>query len=264
MDNLEDNVVTNSFVSISTINEENQKEESPLNTSSTKNTISCLDNLIETIEKKQKNGVQEYHFRPVYIDGVYCYIVLYFKYKILTVESIHIKCNFQYNTQERMMPYVLYHYNYSSIKKVIPHIQKIYSSYRLINGDLVSPTNYNDMKLEECILPYSVNEVCCVCLENTTDTTSCGHYICFACRDKCCIQQKTNCPICRSPNVLSIYHNAMNLINNTDYMELLIIFKNKLPPYQRLEPAPEPESESESESESEYNDEMVREIDSIS
>jgi hypothetical protein len=191
---------------------------------------------------------------------------------MLTVESINIKCNFQYNDQERMLPYVLYHHHYSSIKKAVLHVQRIHSSYRLINGDLVSSTNYNDMKLEECIIPYSVHEVCCVCLDNTTDTTCCGHYICFACRDKCCIQKKTNCPICRKPNVLPVYHNVMNLINNTDYSELLILFKNKLPPPYRLEPETESDEEEEEDEESdeEYDEEQeeinlyVREVDSIS
>ena len=238
---------------VSILNEENPKEEPEKKTNS-------IDALVEAIERKQKSGMQEYHFRPVYIDGVYCYIVLYLKHNMLTIESIHIKCNFYYNGQDRMLPYILYHHPYSSIKKAVIHVQRIHSSYRLINGDLISPTNYNDMKLEECILPYSANEVCCVCLENTTDTTSCGHYICFACRDKCCIQQKTNCPMCRKPNVLSVYHNVMNLINNTDYFELLILFKNKLLPPYRLES----ESESESESEDEDDTEDVREIDSIS
>ena len=64
--------------------------------------------------------------------------------------------------------------------------------------------------------------------------------------------------MCRKPNVLSVYHNVMNLINNTDYFELLILFKNKLLPPYRLE------SESESESEDEDDTEDVREIDSIS
>jgi hypothetical protein len=245
---------------------EETKEENRLNTPPPpEKKTDPIDLLVESIEKKQKNGMQEYHFRPVRIDGVYCYIVLYLKHNILTVESIHIKCDYG---QDRMLPYVLYHYSYSSIKKAVLHVQKIHSSYQLINGDLVSPTNYNDMKLEESILPYSANEVCCVCLDNTTDTTSCGHYICFACRDKCCIQQKLDCPMCRKSNVLPVYHNVMNLINNTDYSELFILFKNKLPTPYRLEPESESESdedEEDNDNESEFEEEQdEREVDSIS
>ena len=255
------------------INAEETKEENrlniPLPPPSEKKSDS-IDELVEAIKNQQARGTNEYHFRPVCIDGVYCYMVLYFKYNILTVESINIKCMFKCNGEDIMIPYVLYHYPYSSIQTAILRVQKIYNSYRLINGDLVSQNDYNDLKLEESILPYSVNEVCCVCLENTTDTTSCGHYICFACRDKCCIQKKMNCPMCRTPDVLSTYHNVMNLINNIDHRELCVIFKNKY--LSSSTPILEPESESDSDSESESNIDdnddgiysSIREVDSIS
>jgi len=250
------------------IKEENLLNMSPPEKEKEKDPI---DALIEAITKQKVRGTTEYHFRPVCIDGVYCYIVLYFKYNMLTVESINIKCKFNCNGADIMLPYVLYHHTFSSIKLVVLRVQKIYSSYRVMNGDLVTQTDYDDMKLEESILPYSVNEICCVCLENTTDTTSCGHFICFACRDKCCIQKKMNCPMCRTPNVLPVYHNVMNLINNTDHQELCDIFKDKYLP-SILEPDPEFESDSDSDSESEAESNMdadeihssIREVDSIS
>jgi len=261
--------------SLDPTNQEETKEENRLNIPDPqppKKDSNSIDALVEAIKKQQARGTTEYHFRPVCIDGVYCYIVLYFKYNMLTVESINIKCKFNCNGEDIMLPYVLYHYRYSSIRLVVLRVQRIYNSYRLMNGDLVSPTDYSDLKLEESILPYSVNEVCCVCLENTTDTTSCGHFICFACRDKCCIQKKINCPMCRTPNVLSVYHNIMNLINNTDHQDLCDVFKNKYLPSSItiLEPEQEQEHDSESESESESNmddDEIyasIREVDSIS
>jgi hypothetical protein len=84
------------------------------------------------------------------------------------------------------------------------------------------------MKTEEILIPYKEDEVCCVCLENTTDNTTCNHYICFKCRDKCIIQQRRGCPICRQPDVLSTYSNNMNLINNSDYAELSELFNRNL------------------------------------
>ena len=114
---------------VSILNEENPKEEPEKKTNS-------MDALVEAIERKQKSGMQEYHFRPVYIDGVYCYIVLYLKHNMLTIESIHIKCNFYYNGQDRMLPYILYHHPYSSIKKAVIHVQRIHSSYRLMHSHL--------------------------------------------------------------------------------------------------------------------------------
>jgi hypothetical protein len=181
--------------------------------------------IVELIQKKIKNGCKEYHFRPYMIDGVYCYIVLYLKYKILTIESINVKCKFNNIHQ---IPYVLYHTKYSSIVKLVNLIHNITTTYKIINGDLLSSNDYADTKTEELIIPYKEDEVCCVCLENTTDNTTCNHYICFKCRDKCIIQQRKDCPMCRQHNVLSIYSNSIHLINNNDYAELNELFNRKI------------------------------------
>lgn len=190
----------------------------------------AIDRLVNAIKIQQKRGVKEYHFRPALIDGVYCYFVIYFKYRILTVESINVKYRFSYNGRYSLVPYVLYHSKFTTIRKAVENVNKIYSTYKQKNGDIMSAENYNNMVLEEAVIPYSSSEVCCICFENTTDTTECGHYICFVCRDKCCIQEKLNCPICRKANTLNIYNNHMHLINNTDYAELNEIFINKLFP----------------------------------
>jgi hypothetical protein len=181
--------------------------------------------IVEMIKMKIKKGIKEYHFRPYCIDGVYCYIVLYLKQKILTIESINIKCYFN---DIHTMPYVLYHKKYKSIDKIVQLIHKITTTYKIISGDLLSTGDYNDMKTEEILIPYNENEVCCVCLENTTDNTTCGHFICLRCRDKCIIQKKKDCPICRSRNVLPIYSNTINLINNVDYTELYDLFYDRI------------------------------------
>ena len=180
--------------------------------------------IIQLIRNKIKNNSKEYHFRPFKIDGVYCYIVLYLKEKMLTIESINVKCKF---TKTQTLPYVLYHKKYKSVEKVVNLIYNITTKYKIINGDLLSPENYNDIKTEENIIPYNEDEVCCVCLDNTTDNTTCGHFICFKCRDKCIVQMKKNCPMCRCDNVLPTYCNIMNLINNIDYYELHLLFSER-------------------------------------
>jgi hypothetical protein len=149
---------------------------------------------------------------------------LYLKEKILTIESIHTKCKF---TKTQTIPYVLYHKKYKSVEKVVNLIYNITTNYKIINGDLLSPENYNDIKTEENIIPYNEDEICCVCFEHTTDNTTCGHFICFKCRDTCIIQMKKNCPMCRCYNVLPIYSNIMNLINNVDYYELHMLFSER-------------------------------------
>jgi hypothetical protein len=186
--------------------------------------------LAEIILKKKQKGCKEYHFRPIRIDGVYCYIVLYLKNKVITVESINVKCKFKPNTANMIVnaPYVLYHSKYRSIPFVLELIDRIVTTYKIVNGDLLSPSNYNDVKAEEILIPYSESEHCCVCLDNTTDTTPCGHYICFSCRDKCILQDKSDCPMCRSRGALNVYTNPMRMINNRDYAELYDIFVLKI------------------------------------
>jgi len=207
------------------INNTNTNANTNTNTNTSKPPQKDFSNIIKMIKRKIKNNCKEYNFRPYCIDGVFCYIVLYLKQKMLTVESINIKCNF--NENRNYTPYVLYHKKYKSIEKVLQLIHKIVTSYKILNGDLVSATDYDDIKTEEEIIPYNENEICSVCLEHTTDTTSCVHFICLSCRDKCIIQKKRDCPICRCSNVLPTYMNVMQLINNVDYSELYELFYDK-------------------------------------
>jgi len=192
----------------------------------TTTTTTDLDKLVSVLQKKKWKGQAEYHFRPYLIDGVYCYIVLYFKFSILTVESVNIKCKFSYQENDYNQPYVLYHRKYKSIKDALMIIQKITTKYKILNGDLESPENYDELKLEECVLPYTEDERCSVCFENTTDTTLCDHYICMNCREKCILKQHMNCPICRKEDIIQYYNNKLQLFNNRDTYELKCIFIN--------------------------------------
>jgi len=186
------------------------------------------------------------------------------------VESINVKVPFTYNGNDSLVPYILYHYKFNSIQRAVIVVKRVFSTYKQKNGDIMSEGYYNDMKLEETVIPYSPNEICCICFENTTDTTKCGHYICFGCRDKCCIQQKTNCPICREPKALSIYNNVMHLINNSDYAELQEIFINKLLLENNMFEDREEDDDSsssssdEDEEEDDIEEEEEEEVDSIS
>jgi hypothetical protein len=109
---------------------------------------------------------------------------------------------------------------YKTIENAIEIIEKVVSTYKIYNGDLVNPNDYELQKLEEKYIPYEEGQKCCVCLENTQETTTCNHYICFHCRDKCIIAQKPDCPICRKPGVMRIFNIDNNLINNDEYIVL--------------------------------------------
>jgi len=214
-----------------------------------------FDKLIAVLEKRKSKGSDEYHFRPCSVDGVFCYVVLYFKFSVLTVESVHIVCKFSSEGQPYQQPYVLYYRKYKTFKDALELIQKITTNYKILNGDLESPENYDELKLEECVIPYSENERCSVCFENTTDTTICDHPICFNCREKCILKKQINCPICRNANVLQFYNNTLQLFNNRDSTELHRIFVNN--PYKYLAPddVDMPDDASVSSSEDEEEDE---------
>lgn len=222
-----------------------------------------FDKLIALLERRKSKGSNEYHFRPYSVDGVFCYIVLYFKFSMLTVESVNVKCKFACEGKTYQQPYVLYYRKYKTFKDVLQIIQKITTTYKILNGDLESPENYAELKLEDCILPYREDEKCSVCFENTTDTTICDHYICFNCREKCILKKQLNCPICRNNNVMHYYNNNLQLFNNRDANELNCIFINNTRKYtfnvEYLEEEEESSSEEEEEESSEEEEEEAQE-----
>ena len=164
--------------------------------------------------KKQKT----YFFRPVAIDGVLCYPVIYGgRYKIVNFESIHINCFVKKGDTKQKQKYSLLFQKYRTILEALNFIEIVVSSYKIYNGDLVSKDSYDLMKLEETIVPYTDEQVCCVCNDNTTDITECKHHICLQCREQCILNDQHNCPICRKEEIMNMYYNESNLINNNEY-----------------------------------------------
>ena len=215
--------------------------------------------LAEILQKKKDKGTKEYHFRPYAIDGVFCYIVLYIKFSLLTVESVNVKCKFKYEGNVYNQPYVLYHHKYKSFKEALQTVQKITTKYKILNGDLESPENYEELKLEKCVLPYGENEKCSVCYEDTTDTTICNHAICLNCREKCILQQQLNCPICRNENIMHLYNNTMQLFNNRDSHDVNRVLVNNPDKYGVFEEDDTDEDENDNNSSSSEEDEDASE-----
>jgi len=164
---------------------------------------------------------QSYHFRPVKIDGVYCYPIIHKSPQIVNIEAMNIyiekknQCH-EYSREK----YSLYHTPYNTIEQAVQIVEKIVASYKIYGGDLCPPAVYDMLKLEETVLPYNEEQKCCVCFENTTDVTVCHHYICLACRDMCILKERTDCPMCRKENIMCIYKSENGLINNNEYPEL--------------------------------------------
>jgi hypothetical protein len=158
-----------------------------------------------------------YSFRPTKIDGHNVYIFIYDKFKIVTIESIFVKCKVKINNADEVQNYSLFHFEYTTLEEAIDRIETVKKEYKLYNGELVPEHLYKLSKLEECIIPYSEEEKCSVCFEDTSDTTLCNHTICLTCREVCIMNKRSDCPMCRNAKALHYYSNKYSLINNEIY-----------------------------------------------
>jgi len=179
-----------------------------------------VNKLIDIIKTYLETS-QSYHFRPVKIDGVYCYPIIHKSPRLVNIEAVNIYCEKkQLSDDDQLEKYSLYHTPYETIKQAVQIIEKLVATYKIYGGDLCPPAVYEMFKLEEVVLPYNEDQKCCVCFENTTDTTVCDHYICLGCRDICILKNKPDCPMCRKQNIMRIYKSENGLVNNHEYSEL--------------------------------------------
>lgn len=161
---------------------------------------------------------KSYSYRSVSIDGVLCYPVIHKHRKIVNIESVHIQCRMKNKWGDnKFEKYSLYYRKYRSIRDAILIIEEVISSYKIIDGDLVSPYDYKIAMVETKFNPYTDKQTCCVCYEKTMDTTICDHYLCMKCREICIRKEKPNCPMCRNPGIVNIYNIDNGLINNNEY-----------------------------------------------
>ena len=176
------------------------------------NNIDDLDNKIfqsrfmnsfcyNLIDYFKKNDI--YIFNNLIIDNVSIYIIIYDKEKIVTFESANTCCSVQVDKKKFIQKYVLHYFQYSSIMEALQNIYHIQSEYKLYNGLLIDPESYALKQLELSMNPYKEDEICSICLDDTTNQTECNHYICYTCREKCINIEKTDCPMCRNNDALS-------------------------------------------------------------
>jgi hypothetical protein len=132
------------------------------------------------------------------------------------------------NNRKRKQTYSLLYVKYKSIEQALHKIENIVATYKVYNGDLVSSESYIQLKLEESIIPYSDEQVCSICNDNTMDITLCKHYICFHCREQCVLTNNMNCPVCRNEEIINIYNIDNGMINNSSYpiLEFAIEYEN--------------------------------------
>lgn len=187
---------------------------------------------VDTIQDSELNEFAEliqlhlitnttYAFRTVNIDGVLFYPVIHKCSKIVNFECVNITCRMKTKENDTVLEkYSAYYKKYKSIVEALTIIKSVISSYKLFNGDLLSPIDYKMAKMEEKINPYTDKQVCCVCYENTMDITVCEHYLCMRCRETCIRKDKRDCPMCRNPGIVNIYNIDNGLINNNEYSSL--------------------------------------------
>lgn len=174
------------------------------------------------------DSLKKYTFRPIKVDNIECYIVIYGDTKIVNFESIHIDCKIERSGEVITQPYSIYYFNYITLACALRKIEEIVNTYKIFDGDLVSPKQYRLLKMETKVIPYREEQSCCVCFKSTYDTTlGCNHYICLHCRNQCIINKKKDCPICRKENILKYYNNDIGLINNNEYP---VVFRSINPP----------------------------------
>ena len=125
------------------------------------------------------------------------------KYKIISK-------NIQYENDESLEKDVLIYESstFSNVFSLLEHLKKVEETYKFLDYYLLSPEKMEEALAQRAFFPLDVDKVCSVCYETTVEYTNCKHAICMKCRDKCIVQGKTTCPICRRSS-LTIYPSTL-------------------------------------------------------
>jgi hypothetical protein len=173
-----------------------------------------LSNYVE--KYLDENREDSYHltkYTLFQVDDVQCEIYIYVDYHYSPVSSYYYKIvskNIQYESID-LIEKDLFIYESSSftdIVSLLEHIKQVELTYKFLDYYLLSPEKMEEAKSQRVFLPIDKDKVCCVCYDPTVEYSKCKHYICLKCRDKCIVQEKITCPVCRSSS-LSIYPNTL-------------------------------------------------------
>lgn len=118
--------------------------------------------------------------------------------------------NVEYNSDDMIEKDVLIYESksFTNIYALLENIKKVENTYKLLDYYLLSPEKMIEARAQRGFIPLHIDKVCSVCYELTLEYTTCKHAICLKCRDKCIVQGKKTCPICRGSD-LSIYPNTL-------------------------------------------------------
>ena len=165
----------------------------------------------------EKNKEDNYHltkYTLLQIDEVQVEVYIYYDYHDNEADSYFYKIiskNIEYGPDANSIEKDLLIYESASFYNTISlleHIKTVEDTYKFLDYYLLSPEKMEEAKAQREFMPISQDNVCSVCYEPTVEYTTCKHSICLKCRDKCIVQGKTRCPICRGSE-LNIYPNTL-------------------------------------------------------
>ena len=171
----------------------------------------AIDNYLE------KNREDNYHltkYTLLQIDEIQVEVYIYCDYHDNLSNSYYYKIiskNIEYGSNIDMIEKDLLIYESASFYNtfsLLEHIKIVETTYKFLDYYLLSPEKMEEAKAQREYMPISQDKVCSVCYELTVEYTTCKHSICLKCRDKCIVQGKTRCPICRGSE-LNIYPNTL-------------------------------------------------------
>jgi hypothetical protein len=88
--------------------------------------------------------------------------------------------------------------DFDTVVDVLEHIEKVRDTYTFLDFYLLSPEKKEIARNHRAFLPISQDKICSVCYEPTLEYTTCKHPICLKCREKCIVNERKMCPVCRS------------------------------------------------------------------
>ena len=88
--------------------------------------------------------------------------------------------------------------DFDTVMDVLEHIEKVRETYTFLDFYLLSPEKKEVARNHRAFLPLSQDKICSVCYEPTLEYTTCKHPICLKCREKCIVNSRKMCPVCRS------------------------------------------------------------------
>ena len=181
-----------------------------------KKTINILSRIIDRELKKNPNKMYNLTKRTLFeIDEIQADIYVsvemnenvssYF-YKIIS-KNIYYEEDIDddIDSDDKNKDLVIYdNYGFSTIISLLEDIEYVKKNYKILDYYLLSPESMEEAIAQREFIPISQDKICTVCYEPTVEYTTCKHSICLKCRDKCIVQGKKMCPICRNSD-LCIY-----------------------------------------------------------